>query len=490
MNAQEIRNSIIQFAIEGKLINPLPNATSVSVTLEMIYEEKNKLVNEKYIKKEKSLPVIKEEEIPFDLPPHWQWERLNNVCVYIQRGKSPAYSDIKEIPVVSQKCVQWKGFTLDPAKFIDPESTIKYEKVRYLVSGDLLWNSTGLGTVGRVAIYDKDLNPYSTAVADSHVTIVRCSNHINHKFIYYYLSSGFIQLQMMKLTSGSTKQKELNTSTIKSLPVPLPPLEEQNKIVEKIESLLLNVDLYEEFYNSLEKLQDQFPKDLEKSILHYAIQGKLVNQDTSDEPASKLLKQISEQKEQMVKEKIIKKEKSLPPITEEEIPFDIPDTWEWARLGNLVLRNIGGGTPSKSIPEYWNGSIPWASVKDLKSNIIDSTQDTITELGLEKSSSNLIEKGNLIVCTRMGLGKIAINQMPIAINQDLRALYLPDQLEKEYVIYYFNTLTLTGKGATVKGINLTELNSLLIPVPPLNEQRRIVSKIKKMFLQTEKILSL
>ena len=277
---------------------------------------------------------------------------------------------------------------------------------------------------------------------------------------------------------------------IKNIVIPLPPLFEQQKIARKIKELFNKIDRYNEKKESLFSLNANLAPQLETAILQYAIEGKLVNQDNSDEPASELLKRISEQKERMIKEKIIKKEKPLPPITEEEIPFDIPDTWEWERLGNLVLRNIGGGTPSKSIPEYWNGSIPWASVKDLKSNIIDSTQDTITELGLEKSSSNLIEKGNLIVCTRMGLGKIAINQMPIAINQDLRALYLPDQLEKEYVIYYFKTLTLTGKGATVKGINLIELNSLLIPVPPLNEQRRIVSKIKKMFLQTEKILSL
>ncbi|NSW91726.1 MAG: restriction endonuclease subunit S [Firmicutes bacterium] len=164
--------------------------------------------------------------------------------------------------------------------------------------------------------------------------------------------------------------------------------------------------------------------ELRKSILQAAVQGKLVPQDIHDEPASVLLERIRAEKDRLMKEGKIKKENPLPPITEDEIPYDLPEGWVWCRLGDIVIQNIGGGTPSKQNSAYWNGNIPWASVKDLTGPILDKTRDYITELGLEESSSNLIPANSIIVCTRMGLGKISINTIPVAINQDLRALII------------------------------------------------------------------
>lgn len=235
---KDLEKSILQYAIEGKLVEQDTSDEPASELLKRISEQKEQMMKEKVIKKEKSLPPITEEEILFDIPSTWDWVRLNDISVYIQRGRSPKYSDQKIVPVISQKCVQWSGFSMEQARYIDPATLIKYDPIRYLVNNDLLWNSTGLGTVGRVAIYNSDLNPFSSAIVDSHVTIVRLSEYINHKFIFYYLSSDFIQGKMDKLTSGSTKQKELNTSTIKSLVVPLPPLHEQNKIVEQLDILI------------------------------------------------------------------------------------------------------------------------------------------------------------------------------------------------------------------------------------------------------------
>lgn len=468
MKTQQLKNAVLQSAFRGELLN-------IEVKLDAkrlpFPSNKNDLYNTS--------------SDPLTIPSHWKWIKIED-AFEVARGGSPR--PIKSFITNDANGINWIkiGDTLKGGKYITatkekiiPEGV---KKSRFVKKGDFILSNSM--SFGRPYILDID-----GCIHDGWLVLSQKKECYNKDFLYYLLSSPLVHNQFLDKVSGAVVNN-LNALKVKSVWIPYLSLDEQIKIVEKIESLFEQIELYNQKKIHLDDLQQNFPRKIEKSIIQYAIQGKLVKQDTSDEPASELLKRILEQKDRMVKEKLIKKEKPLPPITEEEIPFDIPDTWEWARLGNLVLRNIGGGTPSKSIPEYWNGSIPWASVKDLKSNIIDSTQDTITELGLEKSSSNLIEKGNLIVCTRMGLGKIAINQMPIAINQDLRALYLPDQLEKEYVIYYFNTLTLTGKGATVKGINLTELNSLLIPVPPLNEQRRIVSKIKKMFLQTEKILSL
>lgn len=166
------------------------------------------------------------------------WVRLDDICSYIHRGKSPKYSDIKKYPVVAQKCNQWSGFSLEKAKFIDPQSVSSYSEEQFLKDEDLMWNSTGLGTLGRMAIYDSRLNPYELAVADSHVTVIRSYKHYAMaKYLYFYFSSYTVQSVIEDKSDGSTKQKELATKTVKAYLVPLPPLAEQKRIVEKVNQL-------------------------------------------------------------------------------------------------------------------------------------------------------------------------------------------------------------------------------------------------------------
>lgn len=481
MENQQLKRSVHFSAFKGEFYKSI-NSFNADILLSEIKQVRNQLIQSKKISNYKVLDMDVENNL-WDIPSNWVWTRAGNILdVRDGTHDTPKYVSDEGFPLITSKNLKNNTLDFSNVKLISNEDHFAIQKRSKVDKDDILFAM--IGTIGNPVIVKED-REFSVKNVGLFKKIPE--TNINMEYIFFYLD--FISDMLRKNSSGAV-QSFVSLKVLRNLPVPLPPFEDQQIIVEYLNEINVHLSKIDQKIKKLNTLQLNFPFQLEKSILQYAIQGKLVKQDNKDVPASELLKRISEQKEQMVKEKIIKKEKALPPINEEEIPFDIPETWEWARLGNLVLKTIGGGTPSKSIPEYWNGSIPWASVKDLKSNIIDSTQDTITELGLEKSSSNLIEKGNLIVCTRMGLGKIAINQIPIAINQDLRALYFPKQLEKEYIIYYFKTLTLVGKGATVKGINLNELNSLLIPVPPLNEQRRIVSKIKKMFLQTEKILSL
>ncbi|MDR5658551.1 restriction endonuclease subunit S [Serpentinicella sp. ANB-PHB4] len=236
---EDMQKSILQYAIQGKLVEQREEDGTAEDLYKQIQAEKEKLIKEKKIKKTKALPDITEDEITFDIPENWKWVRLEQVCEYIQRGKSPKYSDIQMYPVVAQKCNQWSGFSLEKAKFIDPNTIESYKQERILQDGDLMWNSTGLGTLGRVAIYEENKNPYQFAVTDSHVTVIRLlKQYVDFKYLYFYIANPTVQSVIEKQSSGSTKQIELGTNTVKNYILPLPPLEEQKRIVEKIEELL------------------------------------------------------------------------------------------------------------------------------------------------------------------------------------------------------------------------------------------------------------
>ena len=258
-----LKKSILQEAIQGRLVPQDPNDEVASVLLQRIKEEKLRLVKEGKLKKKdvidstifrgddnkyfekkgKDIACI-DEEIPFEIPETWVWVRLDNICEYIQRGKSPKYSPIKKYPVIAQKCNQWSGFSIEKAQFIVPETISSYGEERKLQNRDLLWNSTGLGTLGRMAIYYSKLNPYELAVADSHVTVIRAfKQYVCPEYLYAYFSSYTVQSVIEDKSDGSTKQKELATNTVKDYLVPLPPYEEQKRIVNRIDEILAHLTL-------------------------------------------------------------------------------------------------------------------------------------------------------------------------------------------------------------------------------------------------------
>ena len=224
-----LKKSILQEAIQGKLVPQIAEEGTAQELLEQIKTEKEKLVKDGKLKKSALTDsvIFKGDD-----------NKYFDICSYIQRGKSPKYSLIKKYPVVAQKCNQWSGFSIDKAQFIDPDTLSSYGEERILQDGDLMWNSTGLGTLGRMAIYCSTLNPYELAVADSHVTVIRAmKKFVLPQYLYYYFTSNTVQSVIEDKSDGSTKQKELATATVKTYLVPIPPLMEQSRIISKIEQL-------------------------------------------------------------------------------------------------------------------------------------------------------------------------------------------------------------------------------------------------------------
>lgn len=256
-----IRKSILQEAIQGKLVPQVLTDEPAIALLESIRKEKQKLLKEGKLKRKDLVDSVIykgehnkyyetidgklldiNEEIPFDIPDSWLWVRLQQVCIYIHRGKSPKYSEVKKYPVIAQKCNQWDGFHIEKAQFISPESISSYADEHFLQDKDLLWNSTGLGTLGRIGLYPESLNPYGFAVADSHVTVIRTlPMMVRPEYLLMYFSSQTVQGVIEDKASGSTKQKELSTETVKSYLVPIPPLAEQDRILDKYKLIVASL---------------------------------------------------------------------------------------------------------------------------------------------------------------------------------------------------------------------------------------------------------
>lgn len=234
-----LRSKVLDVAMHGKLVKQNPTDEPASVLLDKIKSEKDELIKEKKIKKSKPLPEITEDEKPFDIPESWRWVRLGDIANYVQRGRSPKYDKNSAThPIISQKCVQWDSISLNYAKYITEEFFSKLEEYRFVKENDILWNSTGTGTVGRVNIVKTE---FDHVPVDSHVTLLRFNDQIVSDYIYYYLSSPQIQDNLEDFLTGTTKQKELGLSNILKVMIPLPSLEEQKQIVAKIKRIFASL---------------------------------------------------------------------------------------------------------------------------------------------------------------------------------------------------------------------------------------------------------
>ena len=475
-----LRSKIIDLAIQGKLTEQLPTDGTAEELYQQIQTEKVKLIKEKKIKKEKPLPEITVDEIPFDIPDNWKWVRLRDIVQIINgdRGKNyPAKSTLSHegIPFISALNLNGDGITED-----DRLLCLTDEQYNRLGSGKLERNDIVIcirGSIGKHGRY-----PYDKGAIASSLVICRPYVYLDEVgcFIMKWLKSYLFVNEIGKYDGGSA-QPNLAADNLKKFLVPLPPLAEQKRIVAKIEEVLAEI-------KTIDELQSKYASNvdvLKSKIIDAGIRGQLTEQLPEDGTAEELYKAIQAEKAQLIKDKKIKKEKPLPEITADEIPFDVPDNWKWVRIGDVVKYSLGGGTPSKNISEYWKGGdIPWASVKDFsaaEAGYLNDTIDHITQDGLNNSASNMVDENAIVICMRMALGKAVRFLRPMAINQDLRAIWLHDCVDQSYFMYMYSTIKVEGRGTTVAGIRKDELMSFLFPLPPLSEQKRIVAKIDEVF---------
>jgi type I restriction enzyme S subunit len=533
---KKLRELILELAVRGKLVPQDASDEPASELLKKIAAEKAKLIAEGKVKKSKPLEPISEEEKLFSLPHGWQWVRLGDVCSYIQRGKGPAYVDNSDFFVISQKCVRWTGLDLSQARFIDPESVTKYEAIRLLCEGDILWNSTGTGTIGRACLVPPLVNQ-QFLVADSHVTVVRPIG-LWSIFLWRWIHSPSVQSQIEGVASGTTNQIELNTSTVISHLFPLPPLAEQHRIVAKVDELMALCDQLENQHNNAaeahEKLvthllgtltQSQNAEDfntnwqriseyfdtlftteasidaLKQTLLQLAVMGKLVPQDPNDEPASELLKRIQAEKAKLIAEGKIKKDKPLAEITEVEKPFELPINWKWIRLGALVNTSDSGWSPScdasPRVGTDWGvlkvSAVSWGKFLPNENKSLPKSLNARLDCEV-RHGDFLISRANT---AELVAKSVVIEDCPpnLMLSDKIVRLRLTSFCNSKFInlvnsssfarIYY--SLIAGGTSSSMKNVTREQILNLIIPLPPLAEHQRIVEKVDELIIVCDQL---
>ena len=452
-----------------------------------------------YEKIGKNEPVCIADEVPFEIPESWEWVKLKDIVIKeVKRGKSPTYANSGNVLVFAQKCNTKAGnIDLSLAKHLDLKVFTKYPDEEYMQNNDIVVNSTGNGTLGRIGVFrGSDRINDCIIVPDSHVTTIRVNAALISDYIYYALT--YYQPYLEKNCSGSTNQTELKPAVIANLFIPVPPYAEQSRIVKKLSEVLPLVMVYNDKETALETYNNDFPSQLKKSILQYAVQGKLVPQDPTDESASALLERIRAEKEQLIKSGKIKRDKhesvifrrdnsyyervdGIERCIDEEIPFEIPDSWEWVRLGNIGEWG-SGATPSRTKSEYYNGTIPWLKTGDLNDGYITYIPETITNLALTETSVKLNPVGSVLIAMYGAtIGKLGILQLPATTNQACCACVPFTGVYNKFLFYFLMSQKAAfikrGEGGAQPNISKEKIVATLMPLPPKSEQYRIVEKV-------------
>ena len=540
MDGKQLKNSILQWAIQGKLVPQNPKDEPAQELLEKIRAEKDRLIKEGRIKKDKKESIIYrgddnkhyekighsdtkciDDEIPFEEPAGWAWAKINNIAFVTKLAGFEYTEYIAEnlqptgIPLFKGKNVQ-NGKIIYHFEAYIPEK-LSDELPRSQITKKCLLTPY-VGTIGNIGIHNKEGKYHlGSNVGKIEVFNPEKETLIMEEYLHYYLmsSTGYSELTKYK---KATAQESISIDAIRDVYVPIPPIKEQVKIVAKLEQVLPLAEEYGAAQEQLDKLNKELPEALKKSILQEAIQGKLVPQNPKDEPAQKLLEKIahsrhSERSEESSKgskkaslrgAKATKQSKdsfsriyrengiwyeqigsATPKDITDEIPFEIPETWAWCRMGDIGSWGAGA-TPAKGNPAFYKtGEIPWLVTGELNNSVVAETKTKIAKEALEKCSLRLCKPGDVLIAMYGAtIGKIAIAGIELTTNQACCAC-TPHYEYNKYLFYFLMAskpdLIKRGEGGAQPNISKEKLINYLMPLPPLAEQKRIVTKLEQLF---------
>ena len=482
MNAQDLKNSILQLAVQGKLVEQRAEEGTARELLEQIKLEKDQLIKDKKIKKSKPLPEITEDEIPFEIPESWEWVRLNGIVCNNGQEKPQckfSYIDIGSIDNVHQKLNQNENIVEAKDAPSRARKIVKY--------GDIIY-STVRPYLHNMCIIDKEFS--FKPIASTGFAVMSCLGKIYNRYLFFYLMSPtFDNYANASENARGATYPAINDDRLYRAIVPVPPLEEQHRIVAKIEEILPYIDQYDKAYTKLETFNKKFPEDMKKSILQMAMQGKLVEQRPEEGTADELYEQIVAEKARLVKEGKIKKDKRTIDriVKEEDIPFEIPENWKWVYLGT-ILNKLTDGT--HRTPKYVMAGVKFVSVKDMSSGnlCLDNTKFITQEEHEELYARCNPERGDIL------LSKVGTTGVPAIVDTDeIFSLFVSVALLKlnskciynKYLYYViYSPLVQKQASANTRGVGnknwvLDAIADTVVPLPPLEEQKRIVAKIEE-----------
>ena len=490
MTSQELKNSILQLAVQGKLVPQDPNDEPAAELLNRIKAEREKRIKEGTlsIDKKHTADPITEDDILYDLPDQWEWVRFADIVTFYS-GKTPQ----------RQHASYWTNGNIPWVSIADMRADASISTTKESVS-EVAFNECFSGkispagtmimsfklTIGKVSILEMDA-VHNEAIISISPTASNSDSLVLKKYLF--------KVMPLIATTGNAKNaikgKTLNATSISNLMIPLPPLAEQERIVTKIEELLPLVAEYGETEQKLSALNAEFPDRLRKSILQQAVQGKFTERDPADEPAAELLKRIRAEKGKLIAEGKIKKEKPLPLITEDECPFEIPDTWTWVHLRDIcsLIGDIDHNMPKSVNPEE---GVLFLSAKDLLDDgTINYTNNVkyISQNDFERLSKKALPRRNDIIYSRIGaaLGKARVVESDITFLVSysccvIRPLYvdiwfLRYYLESPYILSYS---VKARQSIGVPDLGMGEIKKYLVALPPLAEQKRIVDRVNEL----------
>ena len=475
MTPQELKNSILQQAIQGKLVEQRPEEGTAEELFQQIQKEKQRLIADGKIKKEKPLPEITEEEKPFEIPESWKWVRLGEIA-NITGGyafKSTSFCD-NGIRVIRISDFNENGFVNSKiVRHVFDDSLTPF----IIEEKNILLCMTG-GTVGK-SYFVKNLT--ERMMTNQRVATIKILVSIE-EYINFVILSPIVQ-KIIRASKNSTNDN-ISMETINSFPVPLPPLAEQKRIVAKIEELLPYIHRYGESWLKLEAFNNRFPDDMKKSLLQYAIQGKLVEQRPEEGTAEELYRQIQKEKQRLIADGKIKKEKPLPEITEEEKPFEIPESWKWVRLGEISsYAEQKEKVSAKNITDdLW--SLDLEDIEKESGKIIKMCRAGERKISGDKV---LFRKGQVLYSKlRPYLKKILVAPDSGICSSEIVPFNLYGNINAQYAVYYLKSpyadyvVNSVAYGVKMPRVGTDTMTALLFPLPPLAEQKRIVAKLEQL----------